>query len=100
MEQCSNSRIDKVYITWPDIHELQRAAECSGNILAQHTRKVTLTFISEIAALIDYGKIFSAGLLIFFLVFCLKRIVLPVIRRVGWSRGGSKEQAPSRTTTQ
>jgi hypothetical protein len=62
--------------------------------------KVTPTFIFETAALLDSGIVFSVGLIIFFTVFCLLRIVLPVIRRVGWSRGGSEEQAPSRATTQ
>jgi hypothetical protein len=100
MEQRPNSRIDEVCITWQGIWELQRAVECSGNTLAQRTGKVTPTFIYETAVLLDSGIVFSAGLLIFFTVFCLLRIVLPIIKRVGWSQGGSEEQAPSRATTQ
>ena len=95
-----NLRIDEVCITWQGIWELQRVVECSGNTLAQRMGKVTPTFISGTVALLDSGIVFFFGLLIFFIVLCLLKIVLPIIRRVGWSRCGSEEQAPSRATMQ
>ena len=98
MGQLLNSRIDSLYVTWRGIWELQRAVECNGNILVLHTGKVSPSFICQIPVVGEYAEIFTLGREIFFPICCLTRIDHIVIKRVGWSWCGSKEQAPSRTT--